>query len=70
MLLYLLPFSTVLYLCHLLIMVKHYSKLGGTQQQNTSISGSQQEKGWEPMGYEVVFTTIRNSGVSASANIS
>ena len=33
-------------------MVKNYSsKVGGMQLQNKSISGTQQEKGWEPLGY-------------------
>jgi len=33
------------------IMVERYSKVG-TQPQNKSISGSQQEKGWEPLIYK------------------
>ena len=33
-------------------MVKNYSsKVGGTQLQNKSISGTQQEKDWEPLIY-------------------
>ena len=32
-----------------LILIKRYSKVGGTQ--NKSISGLQQEKGWKPLIY-------------------
>ena len=38
-----------------LIMVKRYSKVGGTQLQNKSISGIQQEKGWEYLFYSIFF---------------
>ena len=32
-------------------MVKHYSKVCGTQLQNKFVSGSQQENDWEPLIY-------------------
>ena len=48
MLLYVLIFSHIS-LFMPLIMVKHYSKVGGTQLQNKFISGLQQEKGCEPL---------------------
>ena len=43
--------------------VKNYlSKVGGTQLQNKSISGTQQEKGWEPLVYSLyLFNTISNN---------
>ena len=39
-------------------MVKNYSlKVGGTQLQNKSISGTQQEKGWKPLLYSLLGRT-------------